>query len=413
MDYGTDQSISLQIGLIFPIIFPNMINWINFLHIYQPPEQDEKIFRQVARESYSEIAKFFDSYDGCKITMNASGSLLEQLVFYGYDKLLEDLARAAGRGELEIAGSAMYHPILPLLAESEIERQILLDEKIKKEIFGADYVRRGFYLPEMAYSRRVAEILSGMGFEWVILDEISCRGRLGACDTGKVYRIKGLDLKAVFRDRNVSNSFVPESLSEISSSRRCGEENIVTATDGEIYGHRHRDFYHKTKAVFEDKNIRSRQVSEFVQDFGGGECEEVEPVTSCWETKEEDLRLGMAFSYWEGAENEIQKELWDFANFVSAEVEKHWDDKNYEVARNFADKGFSSCHFWAASGRESFLWKDVIWNPDAIERGNAFFVKAMRSLTDLEVSRRMEAEERYLSIMKKVWSRHWGEFYGG
>jgi len=207
-----------------------MINWVNFMHLYQPPGQEADIFHQVARESYFEIAKFFDRFDGLNLTMNISGSLLEQFIYYHYDSLLEDFRRAFLAGEMELVGSAMYHPILPLLPAEEIERQILLDDKIKRGIFGDKYVRRGFYLPEMAYSRKVADALIRLGFEWMILDEISATGHLGGIDTGRVYRLKGSELRIIFRDRVLSSSFVPEMLADVSETATSGR-NIITATD--------------------------------------------------------------------------------------------------------------------------------------------------------------------------------------
>ncbi|MDD3006574.1 MAG: hypothetical protein PHX30_03265 [Candidatus Pacebacteria bacterium] len=388
-----------------------MINWINFLHIYQPPEQEEEVFHQVARESYFEIAKFFDLYDGLKLTMNLSGSLLEQLVVYHYDGLLEDFSRAFSNGEIELVGSAMYHPILPLLPEEEIERQILLDEKIKKEIFGGEYKRCGFYLPEMAYSRRVAEVLEKMGFEWIILDEISYCGKLNSFDKEKIFKVKDLNMKVVFRDRQVSDYFVPEKINEISDEATRGGMNIITATDGELYGHHHHDFYSKTKEAFTDGNIRSLRISEFIEEFGKGDLQEIDPVASNWESTEDDLAKNIPFSYWDFPGNSIQGDLWGFANFAIGEISKNKEDKNYKVSRNFLDQGLSSCHFWAASGKKSAIWKDTIWNPDSIERGNMFLIKAMRSLSTLETSRRMEAEKRFLEIAKNIWDSHWNKFY--
>lgn len=388
-----------------------MINWINFLHIYQPPQQEEYIFHKVARESYFEIVKFFDLYDDLRLTMNISGSLLEQLVFYRYDKLLEDFRKAFLAGEMELTGSAMYHPILPLLPESEIERQILLDEKMKKQIFGDGYERRGFYLPEMAYSKKVAQVLERMGFEWIILDEISYRGSLDVCDTGKIYKMRDSDLKVIFRSRAISDAFVPEKISELSAEKREEELNIITATDGELYGHRHHDFYDKTRRAVEDGNVRAWKVSDFIKSFDGVGLEEVEPVSSCWESREEDIKAGVPFPYWSETTNEIQKELWSFADFVCAAVEDSRQDFNYKVARDFADRGLSSCHFWAASGKRSFVWKDLIWNPDTIERGNMFFIKAIRSLSVMDVSQRMEAEKKFLKIAQLVWECHWNRFY--
>ena len=388
-----------------------MINWINFLHIYQPPKQNEHIFHEVARESYFEIVKFFDLYDGINLTMNLSGSLLEQLVEYHYDKLLEDFARAFANEEIELVGSAMYHPILPLLPDAEIERQILLDEQIKKNIFGEKYERRGFYLPEMAYSRRCAEALERMGFAWIILDEISYNGKLDSFDKEKVFRIKGLKLKVIFRDRGISDLFVPEKINEISEAATGGDRNIITATDGELYGHHHHDFYHKTKEAFTDGHIRSLKISEFMEGFNAEDLEEVDPVNSNWESTEEELAKNIPFSYWDLPGNLIQEKLWEFADFAIAEIEKCEADENYRISRRLLDKGLSSCHFWAASGKKSTIWQDTIWNPDMIENGNMFLIQAMRSIRKLETSKRMEAEGRYSEITKNIWSRHWNEFY--
>lgn len=388
-----------------------MLNWINFLHLYQPPLQNEHIFHEVARDSYFEIAKFFDTYDGLKLTMNISGSLLEQLIGYQYDKLLDDFSRAFAAGEIELVGSAMYHPILPLLPESEIERQILLDERIKRQIFGGRYVRRGFYLPEMAYSDKVVKVLDSMGFVWIILDEISFQGKLDSFDKQKVYKIKDSNLKVIFRDRTISDVFVPSKVKEISDGAGGLDLNVITATDGELYGHHHQDFYDKTREALMDGNVRSLQVSQFIEEFGKGRLQEIVPVDSSWESQEEELESGVPFAYWYLPENSIQVELWGFADFAIRVIEKCKDDEKYDIARGLLDKALSSCHFWAASGRKSVVWRDVIWNPDAIERGNLLFVQSVRSLSRIPLPERMEAENRFLEITRLIWSEHWHKFY--
>lgn len=388
-----------------------MINWINFLHIYQPPRQNENVFHQVARESYFEIAKFFDAYDGMKLTMNISGSLLEQFIGYRYDKLLEDFVKAFANGEMELVGSAMYHPILPLLPDEEIKRQIVLDENMKRKVFGNGYRRRGFYLPEMGYGQKISNLLESMGFEWIILDEISYGGKLNGFDKEKVYKIKDTNLKVIFRDRDISNHFVPEEIKKISDVARDKNFNIITATDGELYGHHHQDFYNKTKEAFSDKNIKSYKVSEFIDEFGKGNLEEISPVASSWESTEEDLAANIPYAYWNNPENAIQASLWDFANFAMKTVEDHNEDGNYKVARTFLDQGLSSCHFWAASGKRSSVWKDLIWNPDVIENGNLLFIKAIRSIYKLDTENRMEAERKFLQITKLIWHMHWNKFY--
>ncbi|MDD3190623.1 MAG: hypothetical protein PHI66_02955 [Candidatus Pacebacteria bacterium] len=388
-----------------------MINWVNFLHLYQPPQQNEFIFHEVARESYFEIAKFFDLYDGIKLTMNISGSLLEQLIAYRYDKLLDDFRNAFLSGEIELVGSAIYHPILPLLPEREVERQILLDRVIKRQVFGEKYNPRGFYLSEMAYSIKVVPILEKLGFEWIILDEISFSGKLGECDTTKPYKIKDSKLKVIFRNREISNSFVPDTIEKISSEGSEKNINIITATDGELYGHRHLDFYDRTRAVFGDSNVKSLRVSEFIDSFDENDLEEIEPVASDWEAQEIEIADKKLFSYWNDGGNEIQRKMWQLAGLAIEEVEKHAGDENYKIARELLDKGLASCHFWAASGRASFLWKDTIWNPDTIENGVSFLVRSVRSLREDELKKRLEVENLFLEIIGLIWKKHWETFY--
>lgn len=388
-----------------------MLNWINFLHLYQPPEQDGHIFHQVTRESYAELARLFDRFGRLETTMNLSGSLLEQLAGYGYDGVLDDFRQAFDAGKLELVASAMYHPLLPLLPLGEIERQILLDEEIKSRIFGEGYTRQGFYLPEMAYSRPVAELLEKMGFKWIILDEVSAAGKLGSCDTGKPYRIKGLEMKVIFRDRKISSTFVPETID--SMPRSSGEErNIVTATDGELYGHRHRDFYGKIQAVLTDERIRTYRVNDFLS-RSGEELEEIEPVDSSWESQDEELAAGIPFALWKDPSDEIQLRLWELADIAIKVVEERRQDRNHAIARGLLDRGLSSCHFWAAAGRISFSWKELVWNPDVVERGNSFLIRSVRSLVSLETSKRLEAEAKSRAVSELLWRRHWEEFHKG
>jgi predicted glycosyl hydrolase (DUF1957 family) len=385
-----------------------MLNWVNFLHIYQPPGQEEHIFHQVTRESYCEIAEFFIDFNGLRLTMNLSGALLEQFIAYRYDTLLDSFRRAFESGQLELVGSAMYHPILPLLPHAEIERQILLDEKIKQAVFGPGYVRRGFYLPELAYSRAVAELLERMGFAWILLDEVAYDGQLDGGGRNRAYRIKGLQLKAVLRDRVASNCFVPEMLSQLVQASGA-ERTLVTATDGELYGHRHKDFYNKTREVFTDSRIRSCQVSDFLSTLT--QLPELEPLTCCWESTEEELARGNCFSFWRDDGNHLQAALWEFAQFVRAVLESRQEDEQYALAHSLLDKGLASCHFWAASGRTSAVWKDTIWNPDMIENGNSYLLRAVRSLRQLDRPRRLEAEARSREINRLIWEGHWNKFY--
>ena len=67
------------------------INWINFLHIYQPPTQDIKILKMVTDESYLKIVSLLREYPNLKLTLNIAGSLLEQLRDNNYNGVIDGL----------------------------------------------------------------------------------------------------------------------------------------------------------------------------------------------------------------------------------------------------------------------------------------------------------------------------------
>jgi alpha-amylase/alpha-mannosidase (GH57 family) len=88
---------------------------------------------------------------------------------------------------------------LPLLPEQEIIRQIKLNQEILFKYFKIKPT--GFYLPEMAYSLESAKIIKKLGFDWIILDQISTTQKI---DDKILYQIKNLGLKVVFRNREYS-----------------------------------------------------------------------------------------------------------------------------------------------------------------------------------------------------------------
>lgn len=167
--------------------------WLNLLHIYQPPEQKEKIIRKITVESYSQILNILKKHPKEKITLNINGSLTEQFAQYGFKNIIDDIRKLAEKGQIELVGSAKYHLILPLVSEQEIIHQIKLNNETNKKYFGKIYQPKGFFIPELAYSFKVAKTLKKLGYQWIVLDEIaSNRGK------NNFYQIEGLDNFYVF-----------------------------------------------------------------------------------------------------------------------------------------------------------------------------------------------------------------------
>ncbi len=384
-----------------------MITWINFLHLYQPPHQNGFVFGKVVDESYRRIVRILNLYGDVNFTLNVSGSLLEQLEFYQKIDVIEGLKKAYSKGKIELVSSAMFHPILPLLNKKEIKRQIELNNEILKKYFGEDFELKGFYLPEMCYSLEAAEVVKEMGFEWIILDEISRNGKLGSVDFEKVYEIENLGLKVIFRNRKISNSFVPQKINEISDDEK--DKVIITATDGELYGHHHWDLERHLEENFANKNIKRLKISDYIGQFET--FEKINPVNSCWESSEEDLKNNIPYSFWSDSENKLHQLLWNLAYFSIKIIEENQSDINYEIARSLVDRGLTSCTFWSASEKKSFIWRDVVWNPDMIESGALNLVRAVRSLEKLDVEKRTKVEKMFLDIIENIWNSHWEKHY--
>lgn len=188
-----------------------MLYWVNFLHIYQPPNQDLQTLRDVASQSYRLILRLLEKYPKFCVTLNISGSLLEQMEADEFRDVIDGFKKNVGEGRIELVGSAMYHPILTLLPADEIERQIRLHEKICKKVFGDLYNPKGFFIPEMAYGEEVGKVIKNFGFSWIILDEAHGGGNP---DPEVKYEIEGLGLGVIFRNRKFSKSFPPEYILE-------------------------------------------------------------------------------------------------------------------------------------------------------------------------------------------------------
>src|SRR6185295_17930864 len=108
-----------------------------------------------------------------RLTININGILCELLEKYGGQDVLDNIKKLLKSGVIELTGSAKYHAFLPLLPESEIERQILLNETTLKKYFGTAWKKSGFFSPEMAYSKKVARVAASLGYKWIIVDELA------------------------------------------------------------------------------------------------------------------------------------------------------------------------------------------------------------------------------------------------
>lgn len=379
------------------------ITWVNFLHIYQPPWQSVGVVEQVASQSYEYLIYLFKKYPHFKATINISGCLID-LLSEIRPKLLADLQKLVKRGQVELVGSAQYHALLPLIPIDEAKRQVELNINTQKKFFPQAKIK-GFYLPEMAYSPELAKLIKKMGYTWAILDPICSTEKI---DNNILYSIKNINLEVIFRDRHISKAYPAEVIFHKLAGDSVANEVIISATDGEIYGHRHEDWQGHIEKILLHKNLAVEKISDYLA--GLKIKKNIILREGTWESSSADIKNGKPFVIWADKKNKIHQNLWALANFSSQLLKKYQKDPNWQWARRHLDQGLTSCTFWWASGRKLSDFSPITWHPDMIDNGAEALIRSVRSLARASVRERIKAETYYLAIKKNTWNIHWKKY---
>lgn len=348
------------------------------LHIYQPPTQIPPVIKQVVKESYLPVIEALKNHPEAKITLNINGTLTEQLIDFGYEGLINDIARLASKGQIEFTGSAKYHPLLALIPEPEIIRQIELNNETNRRYFGNAYRPRGFFPPEMAISEEVLNSVKQQGFDWIIASGIA--NVLPEFPTTFVSQHPN-GLKLLFRDDYISVDCafdkvnnVDAFVSRIYYKHTSEDYYVLLAMDGETFGHHVK---HAIKnfliplfqAVPNRQDIKMCTISEIVDRFPLRETQQ--PRDSSWSTMPYDLANDVPFPLWFNPSNPLHVEQYRFLMYgltlihlASKFREEESSDNRamFDSARNLFDRGLHSCASWWASKRP---W----YSPDMILRG--------------------------------------------
>lgn len=371
------------------------MRWSNFFHIYQPPAWDEVIIRRAYTESYEPLVNILKQHPEIKITLNITGALIDQLSALGLGQVLTEVRQLAERGQIELVGSAKYHPILPLLPPEEVVRQIELQEEVGRKVFGPVFAPQGFYAPEMAYSSSLEKLLLDRGYRWVILDEI-CSGRpLGTIRFNKRFITPG-GLGVIFRNRYLSDflSFSatidqPEkSVAAIQQDARS-VDGVVTAMDGENLGHHRAGVDRLWEILVTWPEMETETLSAYRHRLTAEEI--IAPHDGNWSSQPQEMLANVPFGLWNHPENPIHKLQWQLTHQVIAAVRGATDDPTFDVARRLLDQALTSDKYWWASASP---W----WDMTIVIRETQRLVDVLATLTRVQ-PKIMNAAER---LMKQV-----------
>jgi predicted glycosyl hydrolase (DUF1957 family) len=375
------------------------MTWINFLHFYQPPTSPKENIDKVVKECYQPIVDFLNQHKTTKLTINITACLTEKLFYSGHTKLLNEFSKLSNKRQIEFVESAAFHPILPLLPEKEIKKQIKINNKINSNRFGKTYNPKGLYLPEMAYSLKVANIVKKMGYKYIILDEIAINKNLKKeIDNNIKYVLKN-KLQVVFRNRAISQTFAPKTINKTKEEKQF----IITATDAELYGHRYWDWW-KTYSSLVNR-IKTATISEYLKLPKKQKI--VQPIKCSWESTPQELKKDIPFALWNNPKNRIHSKLWQFTDFVLKLNYKNQKDINHFASRLHLENGLASCTFWWASKKDFKLFAPIAWDPYMVEKGAHELLYSVRSLENIDLKIKIKAEKMFSQIREMVWKKHW------
>ncbi|MBI2856927.1 MAG: hypothetical protein HYX95_01285, partial [Chloroflexi bacterium] len=201
------------------------------------------VLKKVCDESYRPLVGLFHSLAQARVTVNINAVLTEMLHEHCMSDVIDGIKELAVQGRIELTGSAKYHAILPLLPESEVLRQIVLNQQVNRRFFGKAYAPQGFFPPEMCYGASIAKTVIETGHRWIILGGVACPAEW---PTEVVYKVStnGQQLATFFRDDVLSNriSFkqtdARQFIEHLRGMGRAGRDTyVVTAMDAETFGH--------------------------------------------------------------------------------------------------------------------------------------------------------------------------------
>jgi hypothetical protein len=365
-----------------------MMYWVNFLHIYQPPIQKPRILAQVVHESYRPLFAALLDRPEAKVVLNINGVLAEMLDTHGHRDVLDMLRLLSEKGQVELTASAKYHPFLPTLPESEIVRQIKINDETNRFYFGESYRPAGFFMPEMVYTPEVGKLIHSLGYRWILVNQTAIPDLY---DQGTIYETsEGLVL--VVRDYNASMAIITGNNAQtiLVEQFNDGEGSYcVTGMDGEIFGHHKPDHIQLLTDLYASSSLQSVTASELIERVATKVT--IEPVRSSWDSL--DRVSDQPFLRWQDPTNVIHDFQVELMNLAIAAVQIETEQRGEDApARKLLDVGLHSCQLWWAS---STPW----WSLEMIEQGAYQLRGAIQACETASAETKAQAQNIYYNII--------------
>ncbi|MDC0935710.1 DUF1926 domain-containing protein [Pirellulales bacterium] len=138
------------------------------LHNHQPIGNFDGVIEQAYQDSYLPFLDVFERFEGMRIALHTSGSLMEWLDAH-HPEYVDRLAGMVATGQLEIVGGAYFEPILTMIPPRDRVGQIETYRNWLQQRLGASV--RGMWTPERVWEQSLTSDMVRAGVEYTILDD--------------------------------------------------------------------------------------------------------------------------------------------------------------------------------------------------------------------------------------------------
>jgi len=139
------------------------------IHSHQPVGNYDSVFEQGARECYLPFLRLLQEYPDIRATLHYTGPLLEWFE-KNSPEFFDLLSSLVQRSQVELMGGGFYEPILPVIPERDVAKQIQYSKDYMKNRFGVN--PRGIWCTERIWDPSLPKkINSGTPVEYTLLDD--------------------------------------------------------------------------------------------------------------------------------------------------------------------------------------------------------------------------------------------------
>ena len=268
--------------------------WAHFINFFLPETKSDAALHRAWERCYEPLLALIAAHPRARLTCNVDGSFIRRLVDAGLGEGVAALRRLAESRQVELTASAYGGPALGPMSDEAIDDAVARAEEASREAFGEVYAPAGFFPPEMSYDRNLGEAAARLGFEWMLLDEMSHSGRPGSVSWDRTYRLDAAphaELTLLFRDRSLSQGMVygsfdaPADLASAAASAAPERVYVFTGVEADIYGTRRVQPREFLAAMFEYDAWEMVTVSELLRRLSDAEPVTPSPASwSAWDT---------------------------------------------------------------------------------------------------------------------------------